>query len=91
LGTSKWLVQRAVRGISHCDFSIGEQVSAFNAMVNWEQNGVKPAGDEILDAAVIANPSYGCKFTDNTMTVDDSAATRASRDALKASYPCPAN
>jgi len=90
LGTSKWLVQRAVRGVSHCDFSISEQVSAFNAMVNWEQNGVKPAGDEILDAAVVANPSYGCKFTDNTMTVDDSTATRASRDALKVSNPCPA-
>lgn len=91
LGTSKWLVQRAVRGIGHCDFSISEQVSAFDAMVNWEQNGVKPDGDNVLDAAVVADKDYGCKFTDNTMTVDEpvTSAISKSRDALKLSHPCP--
>jgi len=89
-GTSKWLVQRAVRGVGHCDFSINEQVSAFEAMVNWEQNGVKPAGDEVLDPAVVANPSYGCKFTDNTMTADEppTSAIARNRASLSAAYPC---
>jgi pimeloyl-ACP methyl ester carboxylesterase len=63
LGTSKWLVQRAIRGISHCDFTTEEQTQAFDAMTNWEQNGVKPAGDEVLDAATVARADYGCKFS----------------------------
>lgn len=93
LGTSKWLVQRAVRGVAHCDFSINEQASAFDAMANWEQNNVKPAGDDVLTASVVANPAYGCKFTDNKMTVDEPAdsATAKSRAALSAAYPCPAS
>ena len=26
-GNSDWLVQRAIRGISHCDFTVAEQVT----------------------------------------------------------------
>ncbi len=92
LGTSKWLVQRAIRGVGHCDFSIAEQTAAFDAMALWEQKGVKPAGDEVLDPAVVASPTYGCRFTDNTMTVDEpaSSATAKTRATLSAAYPCPA-
>ena len=56
-------MQRAIRGISHCDFTTEEQTQAFDAMTNWEQNGVKPAGDEVLDAATVARADYGCKFS----------------------------
>ena len=28
--------------------------------------GVKPQGDDVLDAAKVAAPDYGCKFTDKT-------------------------
>ena len=42
-GNNGWLMQRAVRGISHCDFTIAEQIQAFGAMVKWERDGVKPA------------------------------------------------
>lgn len=62
-GSGDWLVQRAVRAPSHCDFSTQEQVDAFEAMVTWEQTGVKPAGDDVLDAATVADPAYGCTFT----------------------------
>jgi hypothetical protein len=80
LGTSNFLVQRAIRGVGHCDFTVAEQVSAFNAMADWEQKGVKPAGDDVLTPATVADPKYGCKFTDNTLTPDDtSASTRATR------------
>jgi len=82
LGTSNLLVQRAVRGIAHCDFTIAEQVSAFDAMIKWEQQGVKPEGDDVLTPAVVADPQYGCKFTDNTASQDDSAALLATRAAL---------
>lgn len=93
LGTSQWLVQRAIRGVGHCDFSISEQSAAFDAMTLWEQKGVKPSGDEVLDPAVVASPTYGCRFTDNTMTVDEpaSSTTAKTRAALSATYPCPAS
>ncbi len=90
LGTSKWLVQRAIRGVGHCDFTINEQVSAFQAMTNWEQNGVAPAGDEVLDPAAVADQNYGCKFTDNTMTVDEppTSAIAKSRATLAVTHAC---
>ncbi|UAW99653.1 alpha/beta hydrolase [Halopseudomonas nanhaiensis] len=62
-GSDDLLVQRAIRAPSHCDFSAQEQVQAFADMLNWEQNGIKPAGDEVLDAEVVADPNYGCAFT----------------------------
>jgi len=65
-GSGQWLVQRAVRGVGHCEFTNAEQVAAFQAMVDWEQKGTKPEGDEVLDLSVVAGASYGCKFTDNT-------------------------
>ena len=45
-------------------------------MINWEQKGVKPAGDDVLTPAVVADPQYGCKFTDNNFTADDGTTIR---------------
>ena len=67
-GNERWLVQRAIRGTGHCEFTIAEQVSAFQAMVRWETNGVRPLGDDVLDAAEVSSPDYGCVFTENTFT-----------------------
>jgi alpha-beta hydrolase superfamily lysophospholipase len=36
-GNSDWLVQRAIRGITHCDFTIKEQEEAFDDMIAWER------------------------------------------------------
>jgi pimeloyl-ACP methyl ester carboxylesterase len=82
LGTSGLLVQRAIRGISHCDFTIAEQASAFDAMTKWEQQGVKPAGDDVLTPSVVADPKYGCKFSDNTPSPEDSATLLRIRATL---------
>ena len=71
LGTSNFLVQRAIRGVGHCDFTVAEQKAAFDAMTTWEQKGIKPAGDDVLTPATVADPKYGCKFTDDTLSVDD--------------------
>jgi hypothetical protein len=87
LGTSNLLVQRAIRGIAHCDFTIAEQASAFDAMVKWEQQGVKPEGDDVLTPSIVADPQYGCKFSDNTPSVDDSRALLATRAALPQCAP----
>ncbi len=62
-GSDSWLVQRVIRSTGHCSFTTDEMISAFDALVNWEVNGVVPAGDEVLDPDVVAHPSYGCQFT----------------------------
>ena len=89
-GNSGWLVQRAIRGASHCDFTVAEQVAAFDDMVKWERDGIKPAGDDVVTAAVVAAPTYGCTFTNNTRGTDESQTTNALRPAILAnSPPCP--
>tara|TARA_B100002049_G_C16066936_1_gene370926 strand:- start:87 stop:1505 length:1419 start_codon:yes stop_codon:yes gene_type:complete len=64
-GNDDMLVQRAIRAANHCDFTQAERQAAFDAMINWEQNGVKPAGDDISRDA-ISGDDYGCQFTTST-------------------------
>ena len=63
-GNSDLLVQRAIRGVGHCDFTPTELVTAFVELDAWVQHGIKPAGDVVLDPAVVASDDYGCQFTD---------------------------
>lgn len=72
-GNSQRLVQRAIRGASHCDFTVAEMVEAFDDLVAWEQGGPRPAGDDVSTPATVAAPDYGCAFTRNTLGVDDNA------------------
>jgi hypothetical protein len=60
-GTDDLLVQRAIRGRGHCEFTSGELTTAFDDLVNWVVNDVKPQGDDILDPATVAAPDFGCK------------------------------
>lgn len=85
-GSGDWLVQRAVRAPSHCDFTIAEQVAAFDDMVTWEQTGVKPAGDDVLTPATVADAAYGCAHTDNTVGPFDGGTTGFVRGLMPA---CP--
>lgn len=90
-GNDKWLVQRAIRGASHCDFTVAEQVDAFQAMVLWEQGGAKPGGDDVLTAATVAQPTYGCAYTRDAVGGDDSANTKTLRGVIAAQQlSCPA-
>lgn len=57
------LVQRAIRDTNHCTFTGPELVEAFNDWISWVDGGPAPAGDEILDPNVVADPQYGCQFT----------------------------
>ena len=59
------LVQRAVRAPGHCDFSIAEFTNTLDAMLQWEQAGVKPAGDDLLTPALMADAAFGCTFTED--------------------------
>ncbi|TMA32104.1 MAG: phthalyl amidase [Deltaproteobacteria bacterium] len=62
-GKSDLLVQRAIRGVSHCDFTAAEFSRAFLDLVNWVQTGVRPPGDDVIDPAAVAQPNFGCTFT----------------------------
>lgn len=62
-GKSDLLVQRVIRDLGHCGFTTAEQEIAFADLVNWVENGVKPAGDDVLTPSVVADPKYGCQFT----------------------------
>jgi len=62
-GKSELLVQRAIRDFIHCGFSVEELETGFADLVNWVENSVKPAGDEVLDPVIVADPDYGCAFT----------------------------
>lgn len=81
-GSDGWLVQRAIRSPGHCDFTMAEQVEAFQAMVNWDVTGVKPGGDDVLTAATVASPAYGCGFTRNVAGPDDAGALEAVRKLM---------
>jgi pimeloyl-ACP methyl ester carboxylesterase len=61
---SHLLVQRATRDFGHCSFTPIELGTAFTDLVGWVEFGVKPAGDNVLDPDVVADPNYGCTFTD---------------------------
>lgn len=88
-GTDKWLVQRAIRDVGHCTFTAAEASAAFDAMVQWEAGGPKPAGDDVTTPATLASPTYGCSFTVNTPSTEDYTAP-ATRAAYQARYPaCP--
>jgi Prolyl oligopeptidase family len=62
-GADQLLVTRAIRDINHCGFNPTEMERGFADLVNWVSNGVKPAGDDILTPAVVADPNFGCNFT----------------------------
>lgn len=54
---------RAIRDHGHCGFAVAEEETAFADLVNWVTNAVKPAGDDILTPAVVADPKFGCAFS----------------------------
>jgi pimeloyl-ACP methyl ester carboxylesterase len=63
-GESRNLVQRAIRTINHCEFSPAEIGGAWDDLVDWVEDGTRPAGDRVLDSSVVAAPNYGCTFSD---------------------------
>ena len=47
-GKKDLLVQRIYRIAGHCQFSVPEQSKAFDDLVRWVRDGVKPEGDDIF-------------------------------------------
>lgn len=78
-GSDKHLVQRAIRDVGHCSFTDAEMTRALTDLDRWVEQGVKPAGDDVITPAVVADPAYGCAFTDNKLTAEDSPRIKAAR------------
>ena len=59
-------VSRAIRGTGHCEFTDEELEAGFTDLVAWVDTGVPAAGDDVLDPAAVADPAFGCRFTEST-------------------------
>jgi len=64
-GKSDLVVQRAIRGVGHCDFTAFELVTAFVDLVAWVEAGVRPTGDDVTNPAAVAAADFGCAFTND--------------------------
>lgn len=49
-GAGDLLVQRAIRRPLHCQFNNNELTRAFDDLVAWIEQGIRPAGDDVLAA-----------------------------------------
>ena len=81
-GQSDLLVQRAIRAINHCEFSPAEVTTAFDELVTWVEDGVRPEGDPVTDRTAVADPNFGCRFS-------DPAAYEAGTGTRRAFAQCP--
>jgi hypothetical protein len=60
---SRLFVSRAIRGNAHCGFTAAELQQGFSDLVRWVRTGQHPDGDAILDRNRVADPAFGCRFT----------------------------
>lgn len=72
-GGADMLVQRAIRAAGHCDFTGSEVMLGMTEFFLWVNGGPKPDGDEVLEPATVADPTYGCDHTINDASRDRSA------------------
>ena len=47
VGTSRLLVQRAIRAVVHCGYANAERAEAFEDLRNWVKTGNIPEGDDV--------------------------------------------
>lgn len=63
-GRGRLVVQRAIRAAQHCEFSPAEAGAAWDDLVSWVRSGQRAAGDAVTDPKAVADPSFGCRFSD---------------------------
>jgi pimeloyl-ACP methyl ester carboxylesterase len=86
-GRSDELVQRAIRATGHCEFSPVEAGTAWDDLVAWVDGGAEPAGDDVTDPAAVADPAFGCAFSDRAAY--DAAGPPSQDDTRRLYEPCP--
>jgi hypothetical protein len=58
------VVQRAIRSAQHCEFSPAEAGRAWDDLAGWVHGGKRPAGDPVTVPSAVAEPDFGCRFSD---------------------------
>jgi hypothetical protein len=86
-GLADHLVQRAIRVTGHCEFAPAEVATAWDDLVAWVDGGPRPAGDDVTDPAAVADPAFGCRFSDRAAY--DAAGPPSEDDTRRLYDPCP--
>jgi pimeloyl-ACP methyl ester carboxylesterase len=86
-GRSDLLVQRAVRTTGHCEFSAVEAGTAWDDLVAWVERGDRPAGDPVTDSGAVADPAFGCRFSDPAAYA--AAGPVGEQETRRLYAPCP--
>lgn len=68
-GNDDLLVQRAIRGAGHCDFTQYELTTAFDDLTDWVETGERPEGDDVKHPKAVADDDFGCQFSDPDSTL----------------------
>ena len=89
---SRFVVQRAIRAVGHCEFTADEVATAWNDLTTWvesrkpgrgERYVERPAGDKVRSRVAVARADFGCAFTDPAGTGSPATPTHALYE------PCP--
>jgi dienelactone hydrolase len=78
-GTQSLLVQRLYRIPGHCQFTAGEQATAFDDLVKWVREGARPAGDNVFGDLRDAGRTFTNPLRPNdpgTLDIQPERATR---------------
>jgi hypothetical protein len=86
-GRSQLLVQRAIRATGHCEFSAVEAGTAWDDLVAWVERGDRPGGDPVADTEAVADPAFGCRFSDPAAYA--AAGPVSEQDTRRLYEPCP--
>lgn len=88
-GRDHLLVQRMIRDVGHCSFTVAEVATAFDDLVKWVEANAVPTGDDLLAPNALQSVDAGCTYTDNRSSTED-RADPAKRLLYQKSYPvCP--
>ena len=71
VGTDDLLVQRGIRRPRHCQFEAAERTRAFDDLVAWIEEGIKPEGDDVLASDL---STIGLRWTTPLLPDDPAAA-----------------
>jgi pimeloyl-ACP methyl ester carboxylesterase len=86
-GRGELLVQRAIRATGHCEFSQAEAGRAWDDLVAWVEHGTRPEGDDVTDPKGLADPAFGCRFSDAAAYA--AAGAPSENDTRRLFEPCP--
>lgn len=68
--TSKWLAQQSVQRYGHCNVTPEETVVTLGRLVNWAEQGVKPASGDVTPQLAIEAPQSATDSALSTVTTE---------------------